>query len=357
MTDYIDFDDLPDMITPGRLVREVMPLTKEQKRTFDLRTAQIEAVLTEDSLEFLVIGGPCSADDLNPLEIFLDRSARLQEKVEHVIVLVPRVYTGKPRTTGKGYKGAMIHPKPGQPADLDQGIMLSRQMHLKALDYKLGSADEMLNPENMFYVRDALCYHAVGARTTGGQLHREAASDLKVGTGMKNPLSGNISVMLNAIEAAQSPQDFTLRGKEIHSDGNPLAHGILRGWEDLFGENHPNYHRENLVRIINSYRNHEKGSLKNPALIIDTNHSQSGKRWYEQPDIALEIMCNRNRYEEIGKMVKGLMIEAYLHDGKHEGSPGQVPYTPGLSWTDPCLGWDKYERLVMKVAELHSKLM
>ncbi len=351
------YDELPDMISPKELIENELPLSPRQKKVKEFQDREIEAVLTCDSMKFLLIGGPCSADDPAPMREFLERSARLQEVVENVLVLMPRVYTGKPRTTGKGYKGAMIHPDPGKPADLNAGIVMSRLMHIMALDVGLGPADEMLNPENMFYVKDVLCYHAVGARTTGGQLHREAASYLDVATGMKNPLSGNISIMLNAIEAAQSPQDFTLRGKEIHSKGNPLAHGILRGWEDLFGESHPNYHREDLVKIIDNYRMHENGSLKNPTLIIDTNHSQSGKKWYEQPDIALEIMCNRNRYDEIREMVKGLMIEAYLHDGKHNGSPGQVSYTPGLSWTDPCIGWDKYERLVMKIADLHNKTL
>ena len=322
-----------------------LPIPQEIKKQFPIsekiaqhkaeRDEAIRRVFTGESDKFLLIIGPCSADSEEPVMEYIHRLARVQEKVADKIIMIPRIYTNKPRTTGKGYKGMLHQPDPEKQPDLLEGLIAIRKLHARAIEETgLTCADEMLYPENHRYLSDLLSYVAVGARSVEDQIHRLTGSGVGIPCGMKNPMSGDISVMLNSIEAAQSPQMFVYRGWEVKTPGNPLAHAILRGAVNEHGNNIPNYHFENLSQLYDSYA--EKG-LENMACIIDTNHSNSSKQYMAQIRIANEVMHSRRHSDDIKKLVKGFMIESYLEDGNQKIGEGVF----GKSITDPCFGWEK----------------
>lgn len=340
---------------PMNLVRE-LPRPSEIKETYPIspelaaikakRDEEIKAVFRGDDSRFILIIGPCSADTEEPVLDYITRLRKLQEKVKDKILIIPRIYTGKPRTTGDGYKGMLHQPNPTGMPDLSSGIAAVRNLHIKALaETGFTAADEMLYPENYSYLDDILAYVAVGARSVENQQHRLVSSGVSIPVGMKNPTSGDISVMMNAITAAQHPHAFIYRASEAKSDGNPYAHAILRGYVNDRGQSFPNYHYEDLYRLAQVY---SEKNLLNPALIVDTNHSNSGKQYLEQIRIAKEILHSMRHSSDIKKLVKGLMIESYIEDGSQK--IGESVY--GKSITDPCLGWEKSERLVLDIAEL-----
>ena len=294
----------------------------------------------------LLVIGPCSADREDAVLDYIGRLRTVQEKVRDKIVIVPRIYTNKPRTTGDGYKGMLHQPDPHESENMLKGLIAIRKLHIKALqETGFSCADEMLYPENHFYLSDVLSYVAVGARSVENQFHRLTASGLDIPVGMKNPTSGDLSVMMNSIRAAQHPHTFVYTGWEVNSKGNTLAHAILRGSVDRYGQTIPNYHYEDLQTLCQMYA---QAGLANPAVIVDTNHSNSAKKYDEQPRIAKEIMHSTRCDKDIYKLVKGLMIESYIEDGAQ--SPGCGVY--GKSITDPCLGWEKTERLIFELADL-----
>lgn len=294
----------------------------------------------------LLVIGPCSADREDAVLDYIGRLRTVQEKVRDKIVIVPRIYTNKPRTTGDGYKGMLHQPDPHESENMLKGLIAIRKLHIKALqETGFSCADEMLYPENHFYLSDVLSYVAVGARSVENQFHRLTASGLDIPVGMKNPTSGDLAVMMNSIRAAQHPHTFVYTGWEVNSKGNTLAHAILRGSVDRYGQTIPNYHYEDLQTLCQMYA---QAGLANPAVIVDTNHSNSAKKYDEQPRIAKEIMHSTRCDKGIYKLVKGLMIESYIEDGAQ--SPGCGVY--GKSITDPCLGWEKTERLIFELAEL-----
>ncbi len=326
-------------------VKAQYPLTDDLRAKKQERDAEIGKIFTGESDKLLLVIGPCSADHEDSVLEYIYRLAKLGERVRDKIVMVPRIYTGKPRTTGDGYKGILHQPNPvGQP-DLLQGIVTVRELHMRAFrETGLTSADEMLYPENHRYLDDLLSYVAVGARSVEDQHHRMTASGLRIPVGMKNPTSGDLTVMMNSITAAQHPHAFIYRGWEVQSEGNPYAHAILRGYVDELGNSYPNYHYETLSHLVELYA---KRDLKNPAAIIDTNHANSGKKYNEQIRISKEIMESRRQSSDIHRLVKGLMIESYLEDGAGKAEEGCY----GRSITDPCLGWEKTERLVLDIAD------
>ena len=332
-----------------------LPIPKEVKQEFPLseamvsvkaeRDRQIRSVFEGTSDKFILIIGPCSADHKEPVLEYVSRLRRLEEQISDKIILIPRIYTNKPRTTGQGYKGMLHQPDPDAKPDMYKGIVAIRELHLAALrDYGFSCADEMLYPENYRYLSDLLSYVAVGARSVENQQHRLTASGISVPVGMKNPTSGDLSVMMNSIVAAQSSHTFLYRGWEVTSDGNPCAHAILRGYIDYTGRSSSNYHYEDLLRVDGLY---EHSGLANPSVIVDTNHNNSGKQYLEQIRIAKDIVHSRNQNQTIKRLVKGLMIESYLEDGAQ--GPGEHVF--GKSITDPCLGWEKTEKLVLDLAE------
>ena len=340
---------------PMNLIRE-LPRPSEIKAEFSLspelkeikarRDEEIKAIFRGDSNKFILIIGPCSADSEEPVLDYISRLRELQEKVKDKIMIIPRIYTGKPRTTGDGYKGMLHQPNPTEMPDLKSGIIAVRNLHIKALaETGFTAADEMLYPENYSYLDDILAYIAVGARSVENQQHRLVSSGVSIPVGMKNPTSGDISVMMNAITAAQHSHAFIYRAHEARSDGNPYAHAILRGYVNDRGQSFPNYHYEDLYRLAQTYA--EK-NLENPALIVDTNHSNSGKQYIEQIRISKEILHSIRHSNDIKNLVKGLMIESYIEDGSQK--IGEDIY--GKSITDPCLGWEKSERLVLDIADL-----
>lgn len=328
------------------VIKEMYPLSAsmiEKKRKND---EEILKIFLSESKKLLLIIGPCSADREDAVLDYIGRLRLLQDKVSDKIVIVPRIYTNKPRTTGDGYKGMLHQPNPNESPDMLKGLISIRKLHIDALD-KTGfsCADEMLYPENHRYLSDCLSYVAVGARSTENQQHRLTASGLDIPVGMKNPTGGDLSVMMNSITAAQHPHTFVYSGWEVESKGNPLAHAILRGYSNKHGRSVPNYHYEDLQLLWEMY---EESGLKNPAVIIDTNHANSGKRWEQQPRIAKEILHSARLSENIRKMLKGLMIESYIEDGNQK--PDGTVY--GKSITDPCLGWDKTEKMILEIADL-----
>ena len=331
-----------EVISP-EVLQELYPLTDEQKTKKQKRDAEIQAVITGESDKFLVIIGPCSADHEDSVCEYITRLAKVQEKVEDKILIVPRIYTNKPRTTGEGYMGIVHQPDPEKEPDFMEGLIAMRKMHLRAIsETGLFAADEMLYPENWPYISDILSYVAVGARSVEDQ-QRLTISGMDIPAGMKNPTSGDFSVMLNSCIAAQAPHTFLYRGYEVTTDGNPLAHTILRGAVNKHGQSIPNYHYEDLVRL------HEKYSLldlKYPACIIDANHSNSGKKYYEQPRIVDEVLHSRILSPAIAELVKGVMVESYLLPGCQKVNEHEF----GKSITDPCLGWEETERLLDKIA-------
>lgn len=326
-------------------IKEMYPISEKVSIQKHQRDEMIRKVFTGESDKFILVIGPCSADSEAPVMEYLYRLARVQEKVADKIIIIPRIYTNKPRTTGKGYKGMLHQPDPEKKPDLLEGIVAIRKLHTRAVEETgLTCADEMLYPENHRYLSDLLSYVAVGARSVEDQIHRLTASGIGIPCGMKNPTSGDLSVMLNSIEAAQSPQMFLYRGWEVTTEGNPFAHAILRGSVNKHGNNIPNYHYEDLRRLYENYTSHD---LENIACIIDTNHSNSGKQYLEQIRIAGEILHSMRHSEDIRSMVKGLMIESYLEDGSQKIGEGVF----GKSITDPCLGWEKSEALIYSIAE------
>ena len=321
----------------------VPPAAAEAKKA---RDREIADVFEGKSDKLLLVIGPCSADSEEPVMEYIHRLRVLQDKVSDKILMIPRIYTNKPRTTGDGYKGMLHQPDPESRPDMLAGLLSIRHLHIRALsETGFGCADEMLYPENHRLLNDLLSYVAVGARSVENQQHRLTASGLAIPVGMKNPTGGDLSVMMNAIHAAQHAHTFIYRGWEVESTGNPLAHAILRGYVDRRGKSHPNYHYEDLTELAGLYA---EGHLANPAVRIDTNHANSGKRYEEQPRIAREVLESRRYNPEIRRLVKGLMIESYLEDGAQKIGEGVF----GKSITDPCLGWEKTERLVLELADL-----
>ena len=327
-------------------IKKMYPLTPELERIKTVRDEEIKAVFEGKSYKFLVVIGPCSADSEDAMLDYANRLMHLQEQTKEKLLLIPRVYTNKPRTVGDGYKGMLHQPDPQKHSDLLAGIVAIRRMHTRVLaETGLSTADEMLYPENHRYLSDLLSYVAVGARSVEDQQHRLTASGLNIPVGMKNPTGGDLSVLMNSITAAQHGHSFIYRGWEVESMGNPHAHAILRGYVNKHGESLPNYHYEDLAHLAALYA--ERG-LANPAVLVDTNHANSGKRYAEQPRIAKEILHSRRQNREIGALVKGLMIESYIEDGSQKIGEGCY----GKSITDPCLGWEKTERLLLELADM-----
>lgn len=326
-------------------VKREFPLTEKMEQAKKNRDEVIRSVFEGQSDKFLLIIGPCSADHREPVLEYLSRLCKIQEQVSEKIVIIPRIYTNKPRTTGKGYKGMLHQPDPEAKPDMYKGIVSIRELHMAALrDYGFSCADEMLYPENHRYLSDLLSYVAIGARSVENQQHRLTASGIDVPVGMKNPTGGDLHVMINAITAAQSSHTFIYRGWEVMSEGNPWAHAILRGYVDYSGKSVSNYHYEDLAIVSELYA---QSGLSNPSVIVDTNHNNSGKKYLEQVRIAKDIVHSRNQNADIKKLVKGLMIESYLEDG----AQGLGEHVYGKSITDPCLGWEKTEQLIFDIAD------
>lgn len=326
-------------------VKKEFPLTERMIKVKDERDEAIRAVFEGTSDKFLLIIGPCSADHSEPVLEYISKLRRMEELVSDKMIIIPRIYTNKPRTTGQGYKGMLHQPEPDEKPDMYKGIIAIRELHRAALrDYDFTCADEMLYPENHRYLSDLLAYVAVGARSVENQQHRLTASGVGVPVGMKNPTGGDLGVMMNSIVAAQSSHTFLYRGWEVTSEGNDYAHAILRGYLDFTGRSVSNYHYEDLLRVNELY---EKSGLINPSVIVDTNHNNSGKKYMEQIRIAKDVVHSRNQNKDIKRLVKGLMIESYLEDGAQ--SVGE--HILGKSITDPCLGWEKTERLICDLAE------
>ena len=327
-------------------IKEQYPLTAELAQVKARRDKEIADVFTGKSGKTVLIIGPCSADREDAVLEYCERLAKLQEAVSDKLVLIPRVYTNKPRTTGDGYKGLLHQPDPRKTSDMLEGVIAIRRLHTNVLaNTGLPTADEMLYPDNYRYLSDLLSYVAVGARSVENQEHRLTSSGIDIPVGMKNPTSGDISVMLNSIMAAQHPHTFIYRGWEVDTTGNPLAHAILRGYVNKHGESMPNYHFEELERLYNAYT--AKG-LQNMALIVDANHANSGKKYQEQPRICKEVLHSCRHSGEIKSMVKGFMVESYLEPGCQKIGDGVY----GKSITDPCLGWEETIRLVQDIADL-----
>ncbi len=326
-------------------IKKMLPLPERYAALKEERDAQIRAVFEGTSERFLLIIGPCSADNEAAVVDYSCRLARVAEQVKEKLLLIPRVYTNKPRTTGAGYKGMLHQPDPEKKPDLLAGLLAIRKMHIDVIrESGLTPADEMLYPENHSFMEDVLSYVAVGARSVEDQLHRMVASGVDIPVGMKNPTSGDFSVMLNSIMAAQMPQSFIYRNWEIETSGNAYTHAVLRGAVNKHGQYIPNYHFEDLILVARAY---EDRNLKNPAVIVDTNHSNSGKQYLEQIRIAKEVMHSRQHSEAVKRIVKGLMIESYIEPGCQK--VGEHIY--GRSITDPCLGWEETERLILEIAE------
>lgn len=326
-------------------VKEEFPLSEKMIRQKADRDAQIKAVFNGSSDKFLLIIGPCSADHAQPVMEYMSRLRKLADQVSDKILMIPRVYTNKPRTTGQGYKGMLHQPDPDEKPDMYKGLLAIRHLHMEALrDYGFSCADEMLYPENYRYLSDLLSYVAVGARSVENQQHRLTASGIEAPVGMKNPTSGDLTVMMNSLKAAHSGHTFLYRGWEVQSSGNPYAHAILRGYVDFTGRSTSNYHYEDLLRVSEMYA---QSGLANPSVIVDTNHNNSGKCYLEQIRIAKDVVHSRNQNTQIRSLVKGLMIESYLEDG----AQGVHEHVFGKSITDPCLGWEKTQELVWDLAE------
>ena len=326
-------------------IKEQFPVSEQMAQMKAQRDEAIKAVFTGESDKFLLVIGPCSADHREPVLDYIGRLRRVQDQVADKIIIIPRIYTNKPRTTGDGYKGMLHQPDPDKKPDMLEGIIAIRDLHMEALrDYGFSCADEMLYPENHRYLSDLLAYVAVGARSAENQQHRLVASGLDEPVGMKNPTSGDLSVMMNSVTAGQHPHTFLYRGWEVESKGNPLTHAILRGYTDFAGKSVSNYHYEDLLKLHEMYA---KSGLANPSAIVDTNHANSGKKYLEQIRIAQEVVTSRNQNSDIKSLVKGLMIESYIEDGAQKMNE----HIYGKSITDPCLGWEKTENLILDLAD------
>ena len=344
----MNMEFLRELPTPKEIKR-MYPLDNEMVRIKEKNDKEIADVFNGKSDRFILIIGPCSADREDAVIDYINRLRVVQEKVKKQILIIPRIYTNKPRTTGEGYKGMLHQPNPLENPDMLKGIISIRKLHMRALkETGFSCADEMLYPENYHYLSDVLSYVAVGARSVENQQHRLTASGFDIPAGMKNPTSGDLSVMMNSIKAAQHSHTFIYSGWEVSTKGNELAHAILRGYVDKRGNSHPNYHYEDLILLCDLY---EKAGLKNPSVIVDTNHSNSGKKWEEQIRIAKEVLHSMRHNDSVNNIVKGLMIESYIEDGCQK--PGEGIY--GKSITDPCLGWEKTEKLIYEIADLRKK--
>ena len=326
-----------------KVVKELFPVDEESKKTIDARKKELKEIFEGKDKRLILIIGPCSADREDAVMDYLNKLKVINEQVKDKIFIIPRIYTNKPRTTGLGYKGMLHQPDPNKKEDMYEGIVAIRKLHMRAVkETGFTCADEMLYPENHRYLNDLLAYVAVGARSVENQQHRLTASGLDIPVGMKNPTSGYLSVMFNAIKAAQSKHTFIYRGWEVHSQSNPYAHVILRGYENKRGVAQPNYHYEDLLLVNELYK---ESGLLNPAVIIDCNHANSGKNPFEQERIALEVLHNCKDNAELKKLVKGFMIESYLEDGNQKIGDGVY----GKSITDACIGWDKTEQLIKNI--------
>lgn len=339
------FRNIRQVISPEELKAQ-FPLSREAAAVKEARDSKIRKVITGESDLFLVIVGPCSADNEPAVLEYIGRLARVQEKVADRLLLIPRIYTNKPRTTGEGYKGIVHQPNPEKAPDMQEGLIAVRKLHLHAVEQThLTPADEMLYPENWPYLDDLLSYVAVGARSVENQQHRLTVSGMDIPAGMKNPTSGDFSVMLNSVTAAQHKHTFLFRQWEVESEGNPYAHTILRGAVNKHGQSIPNYHYEDLMRLLSMYEAHP--NLQYPAVIVDSNHNNSNKQFAEQPRIVSEILHSRKVNPDVARLVKGVMIESYLEEGCQK--IGEHIY--GKSITDPCLGWADTEKLLYTIAE------
>lgn len=326
-------------------VKAHYPVTDSMKAVKAKRDKEIKDVFEGKSDKFILVIGPCSADRNDSVLDYIGRLKKVSEQVEDKIIIIPRIYTNKPRTTGDGYKGMLHQPDPNSHPDMLKGIVAIRELHMSALrDYGLSSADEMLYPDNHRYLSDLLSYVAVGARSVENQQHRLTTSGLDVPVGLKNPTGGDLSIMMNAITAGHHSHTFIYRGWEVESLGNPLSHAILRGFQTTDGQNVSNYHYEDLIKLNELY---QKSGLENPAVIVDTNHANSGKKFREQPRIALDVIHSMSENPDIKKLCKGLMIESYIEDGAQKTDGGVY----GQSITDPCLGWEKTEKLIFEIAD------
>ncbi len=340
----MSFELIQEIPSPVEIVN-LMPLSEAGRSAKEKRDQMIKDIFTDKDDRFIIIIGPCSADNEKAVIDYVNRLSRLQEEVVDEILIIPRIYTNKPRTTGQGYKGMLHQPDAMKKANMVEGIKAIRHLHIRVIEETgLSCADEMLYPENYAYLEDLLSYVAVGARSVENQQHRLTASGLDIPVGMKNPTSGDITVMLNAIQAAQAEHTFIYRGFEMKTLGNPLSHAIMRGWVDQYGRNYPNYHYEDMIHLIKLY---EKRNFSSPAVIIDLNHANSNKRFSEQPRIAREVLRNRYYNADFKKFVKGLMIESYIEEGNQPVDGGVY----GKSITDACLGWQASEELIRTIAE------
>ena len=327
-------------------IKEMYPISDELLATKQKNDKEIQDIFTGKSDKLALVIGPCSADREDAVLDYISRLRRVQEKVQDKVIIIPRIYTNKPRTTGDGYKGMLHQPDPNENPDMLKGVIAIRKLHMRAMEETgFSCADEMLYPENHRYLSDLLSYVAVGARSVENQQHRLTASGLDIPVGMKNPTSGDLSVMMNSITAAQHKHTFIYRGWEVASQGNPMAHAILRGYVNKHGQSLPNYHYEDLMHLLECY---SKTNLVNPGVVVDANHANSGKKWAEQIRISKEILHSTRHNNDIFKLVKGLMIESYIEDGCQKVEEGIY----GKSITDPCLGWEKTERLIYDIADL-----
>ena len=341
----MSFEYVRELPNPGEIIA-AMPVTPELREIKKRKDQEIKAVFTGESRKFVLIIGPCSAHDEDAVCDYIARLARVQAEVKDKIILIPRIYTNKPRTTGIGYKGMAHQPNLQEEPNIVEGLNAIRRMHLRALkESHLPAADEMLYPGNYPYLEDVLSYVAVGARSVENQAHRLTCSGLDIPVGMKNPTSGDLEVMFNSVQASQAPHVFNYNRYEVKTSGNPLTHIILRGAVDYHGLNIPNYHYEDLVRVAEAYT---KRGLTNPAIIVDTNHANSNKKYKEQPRIAIEVMQSRRHSTLLKGMIRGFMIESFIE----EGSQKVTENVYGKSITDPCLGWKDSEKLIKDLAEM-----
>lgn len=333
-------------LTIPKEVKEMYPLDAASRQTVTSRSAEINRLFSGEDDRLALVIGPCSADRDDSVIDYISRLCVAQERVKDKLLIIPRIYTNKPRTTGDGYKGMLHQPDPAAKPDMFKGIVAIRELHMRAIrETGFLCADEMLYPENHRYLDDLLGYVAVGARSVENQQHRLTASGVDLPVGMKNPTGGDIAVMMNSITAAQHPHTFIYRGWEVQSEGNPMAHAILRGYVNKHGQSLPNYHYEDLAHLAALYA---ESGLRNPGVIVDTNHANSGKNPFEQPRIAKEVIGSRNHNPEIRRILKGFMIESYIEDGAQKIGEGVY----GKSITDACLGWPKTERLIYELADL-----
>ena len=340
----MSFQYVSQLPTPKE-IKEEFPVPEKLAQLKKQRDKEISDVITGKSNKFLVIIGPCSADNEDAVCEYISHLAKLNEEVKDKLILIPRIYTNKPRTTGEGYKGIVSQPDPEKKPDFTAGLIAMRKMHLRAMEEsELTAADEMLYPDNWGYVEDILSYVAIGARSVEDQQHRLTVSGFDVASGMTNPTSGTLSIMLNSVYAAQHSHSFIYRGYEVKTSGNPLAHTVLRGAVNKHGQSIPNYHYEDLIRLLDLYQEHD---LINPACVIDANHNNSNKEYKQQIRIVKEVMHSRKLSPDIYKLVKGVMIESYLEEGCQKIGDGVY----GKSITDPCLGWEDSKKLVYDIAE------